>query len=202
MNLSIPLQKKEYLIIGLGNPGREFKNTRHNIGFLCIDEIAARQNVKINRVKNNALVGSGLYGQIKITLAKPQTYMNLSGRSVASLIKYFKLPLDHTLIIHDDLDLPLGTIRLRPSGSSGGQKGINSVIQMVGTDQIPRIRVGIGRPPGRMDPVDYVLKKFAAQEESMLVDIIDRVYDACMAMIDMGIDRAMNQFNQSPVDTP
>jgi len=202
MNLFIPSQKIEYLIIGLGNPGREFKNTRHNIGFLCNDEIATRQTIKINRVKNNALVGSGLHGQIKVTLAKPQTYMNLSGRSVASLIKYFKLPLDHTLIIHDDLDLPLGKIRLRPSGSSGGQKGINSIIQMVGTEQIPRIRVGIGRPPGRMDPVDYVLKKFAAQEEGLLADIIDRVYDAYLAFIDLGIDQAMNQFNQSPVDTP
>ncbi len=104
------------------------------------------------------------------------------------------------MIIHDDLDLPFGRIRIRPSGSSGGQKGINSVIQTLGTDEIPRIRVGIGRPPGRMDPVDYVLRRFTSQEESLITDIIERVYEACLAVIDLGIDQAMSQFNKSPSD--
>ena len=192
--------KIEYLIIGLGNPGRDFNNTRHNIGFLCINEIAFKTAININRVKNNSLVGSGKVGDHKLTLAKPQTYMNLSGRAVVSLIKYFKIPLENTLIIHDDLDLPFGRIRIRPSGSSGGQKGINSVIQMLGTDDIPRIRVGIGRPPGKMDPIDYVLHKFSKQEESLLADIIERVYAACMVFIDLGIDAAMSQYNRTPSD--
>jgi PTH1 family peptidyl-tRNA hydrolase len=196
------IQKTQYLFIGLGNPGRNYKNTRHNIGFLCIDEIASRQNININKVRNNALIGSGFYLDVKIILAKPQTFMNISGRSVASLIKYFKIPLENTLIIHDDLDLPLGKIRIRPSGSSGGQKGIYSVIQMLGTDQIPRIRIGIGRPPGRMDPVDYVLQKFSFQEETLLSDITERVYQACMAFIDHGIDQVMNQFNKPTSEIP
>jgi PTH1 family peptidyl-tRNA hydrolase len=186
-----------YLFIGLGNPGRDYKNTRHNIGFLIIDNISEQLSININRVKNKALIGSGLYHQNKVTLAKPQTYMNLSGQSVAALVRFFNLSLEHTVIIHDDLDLPFGTIRLRPSGSSGGQKGIHSVIQMLGTDQIPRMRVGIGRPPGRMNPVDYVLQRFSSQEEDMLADTIDRACQACFSYIDLGIEHTMSRFNQS-----
>jgi PTH1 family peptidyl-tRNA hydrolase len=186
-----------YLFIGLGNPGRDYKNTRHNIGFLIIDNISEQLSININRVKNKALIGSGLYHQNKVILAKPQTYMNLSGQSVAALVRFFNLSLEHTVIIHDDLDLPFGTIRLRPSGSSGGQKGIHSVIQMLGTDQIPRMRVGIGRPPGRMNPVDYVLQRFSSQEEDMLADTIDRACQACFSYIDLGIEHTMSRFNQS-----
>jgi peptidyl-tRNA hydrolase, PTH1 family len=195
---SIPLiSSNSYLFIGLGNPGREYKNTRHNIGFLVIDTLANRFSIQINRVKNKALIGSGLYLQNKVILAKPQTYMNLSGQSVASLVRFFNLSLDHTVIIHDDLDLPFGTIRLRPSGSSGGQKGIHSVIQMLGTDQIPRMRMGIGRPPGRMSPVDYVLQRFSSQEEDLLDEVIDRAGQACLSYIDLGIEQTMSRFNQS-----
>jgi peptidyl-tRNA hydrolase, PTH1 family len=186
-----------YLFIGLGNPGREYKNTRHNIGFLVIDRLADRLSIKINRVKNRALIGSGLYLQNKVTLAKPQTYMNLSGQSVASLVRFFNLSLEHTVIIHDDLDLPFGTLRLRPSGSSGGQKGIHSVIQMLGTDQIPRMRMGIGRPPGRMSPVDYVLQRFSSQEEDQLDELVERASQACLSYIDTGIEQTMTRYNQS-----
>lgn len=202
MNILSLSSKIEYLFIGLGNPGRQYKNTRHNIGFLCIDEIAKRQNIKINRVKQNSLIGSGFYIQNKLILCKPQTFMNLSGKSVTSLIRYYKIPLDQTIIIHDDLDLPFGTIRLRPAGSSGGQKGIDSIIKMLGTEQIPRIRVGIGRPPGRMDPIEYVLQEFSQKDESLLDDIIDRVYFAAITFIDLGIDKSMTRFNQTNIDTP
>jgi peptidyl-tRNA hydrolase, PTH1 family len=188
---------KNYLFIGLGNPGREYKNTRHNIGFLIIDRLSEHLSIKINRVKNKALIGSGIYLQNKIMLAKPQTYMNLSGQAVSSLIRFFNLSLEHTMIIHDDLDLPFGTIRLRPSGSSGGQKGIHSVIQMLGTDQIPRMRMGIGRPPGRMSPVDYVLQRFSPQEEDLLEGIIDRACQACLSYIDLGIEQTMSRYNQA-----
>jgi PTH1 family peptidyl-tRNA hydrolase len=197
MSSTSPISINSYLFIGLGNPGRDYKNTRHNIGFLVIDNLADRLSIKINRVKNKALIGSGLYLQKKVILAKPQTYMNLSGQSAASLVRFFNLSLEHTVIIHDDLDLPFGTLRLRPSGSSGGQKGINSVIQMLGTDQIPRMRMGIGRPPGRMSPIDYVLQRFSQQEESMLDDIIDRACQACLSYIDLGIEQTMSRFNQS-----
>jgi PTH1 family peptidyl-tRNA hydrolase len=173
------ISPNSYLLIGLGNPGRDYKNTRHNIGFLVIDTLAERLSIQINRVKNKALIGSGLHLQSKVILAKPQTYMNLA------------------VIIHDDLDLPFGTLRLRPSGSSGGQKGIHSVIQMLGTDQIPRLRMGIGRPPGRMSPIDYVLQRFSSQEEDLLEDIIDRACQACLSYIDLGIEQTMSRFNQS-----
>lgn len=158
--------------------------------------------LKITQVKNKALIGSGLYSQTKITLAKPQTFMNLSGQSVVSLIKYYKLPVDNTLIIHDDLDLPFGTLRMRPSGSAGGQKGILSVIQLLGSDQIPRLRVGIGRPPGRMDPVNYVLQRFSTHEEDILNDVIDRACQACQSFMENGIEQTMNRFNQVIQDNP
>jgi PTH1 family peptidyl-tRNA hydrolase len=191
-----------YLFIGLGNPGREYKFTRHNIGFLTIDELAEKCAVKINRVKNKSLIGSGFYLQNKITLSKPQTFMNLSGQAVVSLIKYFKLPIENTLIIHDDLDLPFGTLRMRPSGSAGGQKGVVSVIQMLGTDQVPRLRMGIGRPPGRMDPVNYVLQRFSNNEEDILADVLDRASQACLSFIENGIEQTMTRFNQIIKDNP
>jgi PTH1 family peptidyl-tRNA hydrolase len=195
-------ENNSYLLIGLGNPGREYKFTRHNIGFLTIDELSNRLSIKINRIRNKALIGSGLYGQNKVTVAKPQTFMNLSGQSVVSLINYYKLPVDRTLIIHDDLDIPFGTLRMRPSGSAGGQKGILSVIQLLGTDQIPRLRMGIGRPPGRMNPVDYVLQRFSAPEEDTLEGVIDRACEACLSFIDNGIDQTMSRYNQSIPDNP
>ena len=198
-NLLVP---NSYLIIGLGNPGREYKFTRHNIGFLTIDELSNRLSIKITHVRNKAVIGSGLYNQSKITLAKPQTFMNLSGQSVVSLIKFYKLPVDHTLIIHDDLDLPFGTLRMRPSGSAGGQKGILSVIQMLGSDQIPRLRMGIGRPTGRMDPVNYVLQRFSTQEEDILDEVIERACEACLSFIDHGIEQTMSRFNQVVQDNP
>ncbi len=196
MSSTLSTSTNNYLFIGLGNPGREYKNTRHNIGFLIVDRLSERLSIKINRVKNKALIGSSLYNENKVILAKPQTYMNLSGQAVASLIRFYDLSLEHTMIIHDDLDLPYGTIRLRPSGSSGGQKGIHSVIQMLGTDQIPRMRMGIGRPPGRMNPVDYVLQRFSSHEEDMLDDVIGRACEACLSFIDLGIEQTMTRYNQ------
>jgi PTH1 family peptidyl-tRNA hydrolase len=197
MNNTFDKTINSYLFIGLGNPGREYKFTRHSIGFMIIDALSNQLTIKITKVKSKALIGTGSYLENKIILAKPQTFMNLSGQSVASLVKFYKFPLEHTLIIHDDLDLPFGTLRLRPSGSSGGQKGIGSVIQTLGTDQIPRLRVGIGRPPGRMDPVNYVLQRFSSQEEDLLEDVIDRACKACLSTIDIGIDQTMTRFNQN-----
>ncbi|MBN2677805.1 MAG: aminoacyl-tRNA hydrolase [Anaerolineaceae bacterium] len=193
-NLLIP---SIYLFIGLGNPGRDYRYTRHNIGFICIDKLSEILNIKINRVKNKTLYGDGLSNTNKVIIAKPQTYMNLSGKAVTSLVQYYKVPLNQVLIIHDDIDLPLGTIRIRPSGSSGGQKGINSVIQMLGTDQFPRMRIGIDRPPGKMNPETYVLQRFTEKEAEILDEIIDRSCKACLAFMDQGIDQTMNQFNQS-----
>ena len=184
-----------FLIIGLGNPGREYRNNRHNIGFMLIDRLAVALNAQKVSMQSKAIVTSVLDGVRKIILAKPQTYMNLSGRSVQGLINFYKLPLDRLLIAHDDLDLPYGTIRLRPGGGPGGQKGMASTIDYLGTNQFPRLRLGIGRPPGRMDPAAYVLQDFSREDVKVLPEILDRAAQAVQSYIQDGLDIAMNRFN-------
>ena len=186
-----------FLIIGLGNPGREYKDNRHNIGFMVIDRIAVRLNAQGMKLQSKALVMSGIYEDRKIILAKPQTYMNLSGQSVQGLLNFYKIPFENLIIAHDDLDLPLGTIRIRPGGGPGGQRGMASTIEQLGTQDFPRLRIGIGRPPGRMDPKDYVLQNFTKDEQKMLSEIIDRAADAALAFVTDGLNKAMNQFNGS-----
>ena len=189
------MEKESFLIIGLGNPGREYRNNRHNIGFSLIDRLAVTLNAQKVSMQSKAIVTSALDGVRKVILAKPQTYMNLSGRSVQGLINFYKLPLDRLLIAHDDLDLPYGTIRLRPGGGPGGQKGMASTIDYLGTDQFPRLRLGIGRPPGRMDPAAYVLQDFSREEVKVLPEILDRAAQAVQSYIQEGLDTAMNRFN-------
>ena len=147
-----------YLIIGLGNPGREYRQTRHNVGFMFVDRLTVKLNARFTRLQSRALVASAHFQERKIILAKPQTFMNLSGQSVQGLMHFYKLPLENLLIAHDDLDLPVGTIRIRPDGGSAGQKGMLSIIERLGTADFPRLRVGIDRPPGRMDAAAYVLQ--------------------------------------------
>ena len=154
---------QSHILVGLGNPGRQHLGNRHNVGFMFIDRLAVRLNADGVRLQSNALVSAGSHEGRRILLAKPQTYMNLSGKSVQSLARFYKLPLDHLLVAHDDLDLPLGTMRLRPWGGPGGQKGVASAIERLGSPDFPRLRIGIGRPPGRMDPAAYVLQDFAAR---------------------------------------
>jgi len=184
-----------YLIVGLGNPGRNYRENRHNIGFMLIDRLAIRLDAKMTRLQSKALVGSTRYNDAKVILAKPQTFMNLSGQAVQGLARFYKLPLSNLLIAHDDLDLPFGTIRLRPGGGAGGQKGIKSTIERLGTPDFPRLRLGIGRPPGRMDPAAYVLQNFSKGDEMLLSETLDRAADAAFKFIDEGINEAMNVFN-------
>ncbi len=184
-----------YLIVGLGNPGKEYQKNRHNIGFMAVDEIAKMLGFENRKVKSKAIVMEGRYNNRKIILAKPQTFMNLSGNAVAPLSKFFKVPPENIIVIHDDLDLPPLTMRIRPGGGAGGQKGVASIIQNLGTQQFKRIRVGIGRPPGRMDPADYVLKNFTKQEETELPFLLSKIKDAVIDIMDSGIDIAMNKYN-------
>ncbi|MGQ9833992.1 MAG: aminoacyl-tRNA hydrolase [Candidatus Villigracilaceae bacterium] len=184
-----------FLIVGLGNPGREYRENRHNIGFMLVDRLCVRLNVSLNRLQAQALVGSTLDGDRKIIFAKPQTYMNLSGQSVQGLMRFYKLPLSNLLVAHDDLDLPLGTIRMRPGGGSAGQKGIASIIEHLGTQDFPRLRLGIGRPPGRMDPADYVLQDFSPSDLPLLSETLERAADAALIWVSQGLATAMNQFN-------
>jgi peptidyl-tRNA hydrolase, PTH1 family len=184
-----------FLIVGLGNPGREYKETRHNAGFMVVDRLCQKWGVKPNRLQARALITTTMVGEEKVVLAKPQTFMNLSGQSAAALVRFYKVELNNLLVVHDDLDLPLGTLRLRPGGGSAGQKGLASTIQMLGTPEFCRLRVGIGRPPGRMDAADYVLQPFSKSEEELMGFVLNKAEEAVMTYLEQGIVKAMNQFN-------
>ncbi len=184
-----------FLLIGLGNPGREYQNNRHNFGFILIDRIAVRINARGLKVQSKAIVTSGIYQDRKLILAKPQTYMNLSGQSIQGLANFYKLPLENLLVAHDDLDIPFGTIRMRPGGGPGGQKGIASTITQLGTKEFARLRLGIGRPPGKMDPAAYVLQDFSRDETKILSEVLDRAADAVLEFVVSGLDKAMNKYN-------
>lgn len=184
-----------YLIVGLGNPGREYSETRHNVGFMAIDRLCRDLGIKITRMQSRALVGNGNMDEFKVILAKPQTFMNLSGQAIGGLVKFYKVELDDLLVIHDDIDLPLGTLRLRPAGGSAGQKGLESTMDYLGTKDFPRMRIGVGRPPGRMVAKDYVLQNFSAAEKETLQAITGRASDAVRIFIKSGLEAAMNQFN-------
>ena len=184
-----------FLLIGLGNPGREYVNNRHNFGFMLIDRLAVRLNARGLKVQSKAVVTDAMYEDRKVILAKPQTYMNLSGQSVQGLINFYKLPLDKVIILSDDLDLPFGTIRIRASGGPGGQRGLSSVLESLGTKDVPRLRLGIGRPPGRMDPSYYVLQNFSRADMQAISEILDRAADAALEFVKNGLNAAMNKFN-------
>lgn len=184
-----------YLIIGLGNPGREYKDTRHNFGFMLIDLLAERLGARGMKVQSKAIVISATYEEHRLILAKPQTYMNLSGQSVQGLLHFYKIPHNNLLIAHDDLDLPYGTIRIRPTGGPGGQRGMANTIELLGTKDFPRLRLGIGRPPGRMDAKDYVLQNFSKDELKLLPELLSRASDAALEFVMNGLNAAMNKFN-------
>ena len=189
------IKPSAFLIVGLGNPGREYRNTRHNIGFMVIDKLAYELNCPLTKVQNKAIVGVCKLGDTKVILAKPQTYMNLSGMSISSLRKFYKIDFPQMLVIHDDVDVPFGQIRMRPGGGSAGQKGVESTIQQLGSKAFPRLRMGIGQPPGRMDSADYVLQPFDKGDEQFLNEFIARASDAVKCFIVEDLNTAMNRFN-------
>jgi PTH1 family peptidyl-tRNA hydrolase len=186
-----------FLLIGLGNPGREYKDTRHNFGFMLIDRIAVRLNARGMKVQSKAIVMTSAYEERKLILAKPQTFMNLSGQSVQGLAHFYKVPFTNMIILSDDLDIPFGTIRIRGSGGPGGQRGLSSILEKLGTKEIPRLRLGIGRPPGRMDPAAYVLQSFSRDEMQTLSEVLDHGTEAVFAFVTHGLNKAMNEFNGS-----
>lgn len=191
---------KPYLIVGLGNPGREYRHNRHNIGFLVLDQLAGRLDSSFSRMKMNALITAVRYKGQRIILIKPQSFMNLSGKAVASFVRFYKLPLENLLVVYDDVDLPFQTLRMKPNGGDAGQKGVRSIIQELGTKEFPRLRLGINRPPGRMSVSSYVLLDFSDQEGEMLPFVLDQAADAILAFIEMGLNQAMTIYNQSPPD--
>lgn len=188
-------EDSRYLIVGFGNPGRQYKCNRHNVGFMLVDNLAKRLGTTFSRMESRALVTKTTYLDKRLILAKPQTYMNLSGQAVASLVKFYKIPLENLLIAYDDVDLPLGTIRLRPMGGSAGQKGMRSTVERLGTEEFPRIRLGIDRPPGAMQAANYVLQDFSKDEIEIVNHVIDRATDATLVFVTEGLDVAMNKYN-------
>ncbi len=192
--------QKTVMIVGLGNPGREYRETRHNVGFMVVDRLADKHGIKLTRVQNKAIVGNGYIGGVKVILVKPQTYMNLSGQAVSALVRYYKIQLQDLIVAHDDVDLPFGVIRMRPGGGSAGQKGVASIIKLLGSQDFSRLRMGVGRPPGRMDAAAYVLQNFAAAEHEFLQNFLDRAVGAMDCFLQDGLEAAMNRFNQVDPD--
>ena len=189
-----------YLLIGLGNPGREYKDSRHNFGFMLIDRLCVRLNARGMKMQSKAIVISTTYEERKLILAKPQTYMNLSGQSVQGLAHFYKIPLTNMMVLSDDLDLPFGAIRIRASGGPGGQRGMASIIEHLGTQDFPRLRLGIGRPPGRMEAADYVLQDFSRADLKNLSEVLDRAADAVLTFVTEGLNAAMNKFNGTAIE--
>lgn len=184
-----------FLIAGLGNPGRKFEHNRHNVGFMLLNRLSLKFGEPFGQVESKALVAKTIYHGERIILIKPQTYMNNSGSAVNSLVNFYKIPLANLLVAYDDVDLPLGTLRLRPSGGSAGQNGMQSIIERMGTDQFPRLRIGTGRPPGKMEASDYVLEDFPIRESDLLSETLDRGVEAVFTYLQDGLDRAMNLYN-------
>ena len=185
-----------YIIAGLGNPGREYVNTRHNTGFEAIDTIASKYNIKLNKEKFKAVYGEGFIAGEKVLLLKPQTYMNLSGESLRDFVNWYKVDTENIIIIYDDISLPVGKIRIRPKGSAGGHNGIKSIIFQLGTDVFPRIKIGVGAPQNiDYDLADYVLGKFSKDEIEILIKTVIRTTEAVETIIKHGTEKAMSGFN-------
>ena len=186
----------EWLLVGLGNPGTQYENTRHNVGFLVADELAERQNAPIQRLKFKALTNLLTISGEKVLVMKPVTYMNLSGEAVRPAADFYKIPPEHIIVISDDTALDVGKLRIRKSGSAGGHNGLKSIIQHLGTDQFPRIRVGVGKKPHPdYDLADWVLGKFQGEDQKGIAAAVERCADAVECYIKEGPDRAMNKFN-------
>ena len=186
-----------FIIAGLGNPDKQYEGTRHNVGFDVIDRLADKYNISVDARKHRAFVGKGIIEGQKVILAKPQTYMNLSGESIRSLVDYYKIAEEHELIvIYDDINLGVGQLRIREKGSAGGHNGIKNIIACLGTQVFPRIRVGVGeKPHPDYDMADWVLGKFQGEDQKTISLAVKRAADAVECLIQDGIDRAMNRFN-------
>jgi PTH1 family peptidyl-tRNA hydrolase len=185
-----------YIIVGLGNPGDRYTQTKHNIGFITVDYLAEQHNIKINKVKHKALIGEGAMGGEKVMLVKPQTFMNVSGQSVMDLVGFYKVPLQNLIVIYDDIDLPVGKVRIRPSGSSGTHNGMRNIIYLLGKQDFPRVRIGVGKQPAYMDLADYVMTRFTGAELPLMEEAVKRSALAVEEIVKSGINMAMNKYNK------
>lgn len=183
-----------YVIVGLGNPGKKYENTRHNIGFITLDYLADRYGIKITKIKHKALVGEGKISDQKVLLVKPQTYMNLSGNSVREVMEYYKVGIENLLVIYDDIDIPTGSVRIRKKGSAGTHNGMRSVVYDLQSDQFPRIRIGMGKNKNA-DLKNFVIGGFLKGEKEIFERAIIHTADAIECFLQFGIDKAMNEYN-------
>jgi peptidyl-tRNA hydrolase, PTH1 family len=183
------------LVVGLGNPGPRYAGTRHNVGFLVVDLLAERMGGRFKAHRGRADVVEGRLAGVPVVLAKPRSYMNESGGPIVAVSRFYKVPVDRLTIVHDDLDLPFGTLRLKRGGGDGGHNGLRSATAALGSREYARVRFGIGRPPGRQDPADYVLRDFSAVERKELGYLVDRAADAVEALLADGLESAQNKFN-------
>ncbi len=186
----------KFIVIGLGNPGKKYERTRHNAGFLVVQEIARRCGIAVSQEKHHSLIGRGRIEGHDVLLAMPQTYMNESGRAANALMRDAYLTPESLIVVHDELDLPLGTVRVKSGGGHGGHNGLRSLDELLGTGEFNRVRVGIGRPAPGMDAADYVLAPFLGEERDAAAGAVQRAADAVMVILGQGMARAMNQFNQ------
>lgn len=188
-----------WLVAGLGNPGAQYAGNRHNCGFMTADVLAGRMGARFTRERSRALVAVGRLAGTAATLAKPLSFMNLSGGPVAAVRSYYKIPMERIVVIHDELDLPFGVLRLKQGGGDGGHNGLRSVTAALGTRDYLRVRIGIGRPPGRMDSADYVLHDFSPAERKLLPDVLERSADAVESLLELGLAAAQNEFHPTQV---
>ena len=190
-------QEETFLIVGLGNPESKYDHTRHNVGFRALDLIAEKYHIRVNRFRFKGIYGKGKIGGKEVYLLKPQTYMNLSGQSIREISSYFKISPDRTIILFDDVSLPLGKIRIRAKGSAGGHNGIKSVISELHTEEFPRIKIGVGEKPSpEMDLADWVLSNFTQEEEKVLKQSLECTVPAIECLIDQGCEAAMSRFSR------
>ena len=186
----------DWLVVGLGNPGQKYANTRHNMGFLTVDLLAEKAGVKLNKVKFKSAYNILPFAGCKCLVMKPQTYMNLSGEAVREAMQFYKIPADHVLVIYDDVSLPVGKLRVRPTGSAGGHNGIKNIIAHLGTQDFPRVKIGTGAPAGGgADMIDWVIGEPSKAEKKVLLESFERAIDAAACIIQNGCQKAMNDFN-------
>lgn len=184
-----------YIVVGLGNPGKKYESTRHNIGFIAIDYISALFDIKVNKIKHKALVGEGKIEGERVMFVKPQTFMNLSGESVREIADYYKVPVENVIIIYDDTSLEPGSVRIRKKGSDGGHNGIKSIIYQLNSDAFPRIKLGVGAKPPGYDLADWVLAKFTDEDIKVMSESVETAAKAVPEIIKNGADSAMNKYN-------
>lgn len=184
-----------YIIVGLGNPGKKYEHTRHNVGFEVIDILADRMGIQVDESKHKGLVGRGMLEGQKVVLVKPQTFMNLSGECVRAVADFYKVPEEEIIVIYDDISLEPGQLRIRAKGSAGGHNGIKNIIAHLGSQVFPRVKVGVGEKPRMMDLADYVLSHFTKEEQGKMNDAFKEAADAAAAMVSQGIEPAMNRYN-------